>query len=130
MVEEVYIVTNTTVLGEYTPSAFKLHRDARRYMLETTVNNIKAGFPDVPEYTKPNDTNDELLDDALKDASYAYWIDHVASPYIKEHYNCDVHTKGASTFVQYQDETENRMTVYAIQINNLASVTTYEVSQR
>jgi hypothetical protein len=127
---EVYIVTNTTVLGEYTPSVFKKYKDAADFMIETTMKNIRDGFPDVPEYEGPVFGDDAAINDALAVVSSLHWINKIAKPYIKEKFNCDVSATDRSTFIQYRDETENRMTLYILRLDDTSSSKTYTIFQR
>ena len=47
-----YIVTNTTGLGEYTPSRFKKLENAKKWLIECTAENIRSW---------KEDEHDELL---------------------------------------------------------------------
>lgn len=38
----IYIVTNNTAVGNYTPSIMKTFKDAQKWLLECTAQNIKA----------------------------------------------------------------------------------------
>lgn len=102
-----FIITNTTDIGEYTPSKTETFEEAQNFMYETTVNNYVAGVRDFSEFAK--DTNTERCEsyEELKQKNllktFLDWMskDGTGSCYSEK-----------STTVVYADSTFNKMTIY------------------
>ena len=89
-----YIITNTTMGGEYTPSKAETLEEARRWLLECTANNIRAWKGDE-EKSLSNMTNEEVIEWAEENFSL-----------------CDFSFSPDSSEIWYDDNSYNIMNIY------------------
>lgn len=104
-----FIITNTTATGEYTPSKAKTFEEAQDFMYETTFNNYAAVYRDFSEFSK--DMNIELCE------SYADLKQRNLVQAFIEWLNRDnehIHCAERATAVYYNDDSFNKMTIYDI----------------
>lgn len=82
-----YIVTNTTMGGEYTPSKAETLEEARQWLLECTANNIRIWKEDKEE-SLSDMTNEEVIEWAKKNLSdFSFSPDNSEIWYDDESYN-------------------------------------------
>ena len=101
-----YIITNTTPIGEYTPSKAETFEEAQNFMYKTTINNYVSsgyGFPDFAEETNTEECSsyDELKAKNLV-KSFLDWIVEQGDGEYTE----------TSTTIYYDADEFNEMNIY------------------
>ena len=101
-----FIITNTTATGEYTPSKADTFEEAKDFMLETTIENYAAGNADFSDFADETETEEcssyaELKEKGLVD-KFLEWAEE----------NGDLTYTDKSTAVYYSDDSFNKMTIY------------------
>lgn len=90
-----YIITNTCLNGEYTPSKANTLEEARKWLYECTANNIRAWGCEYPELN--NMSNKEVLE----------WADDKA-----EDGELDFCFSEDGSEIYYGDDSYNIMNIY------------------
>ena len=88
-----YIITNTTATGEYTPSKANTLEEAKAWLLECTAYNIRAWQGD--ELPSVDMTDEEVIEwakDNLVESEFKFTED--------------------SSYIEYDDGSYNRMQIY------------------
>lgn len=91
-----FIITNTTMGGEYTPSKAETFEEARAWLLECTANNIRAW--EGCEYPELNDMNNEEVLEWAEEKAEDGLIDFCFS--------------NDSSEIYYGDDSYNIMNIY------------------
>lgn len=86
-----YIITNTTNIGEYTPSKADTYEEAKAWVIECTSRNIRTW------------KGNELPSENMTDKEVIEWA--------KENVN-DFEYVEDSSYIEYEDGSFNRMTIY------------------
>lgn len=86
-----YIITNTTSTGEYTPIKAKSLKKSKKIMLEMMADNIRGYRSDVAKLEK------------MSDKKVVKWA--------KKHLE-DFIFNDKESFISYDDETFNKMQIY------------------
>ena len=86
-----YIITNITTVGEYTPSKANTLEEAKTWLLECTADNIRAWKDDLPSEM----TDEEVIEWATENL-------------------CESEFKFTeySSYIEYDDHSYNRMQIY------------------
>lgn len=112
-----YMVSNTTNIGEYTPSVFYNLNDAIEWLQECSIENFIAGFCGGrhPIMFDGREVNNEKRDE------YGYMKkNHLVKRFINEVVNVWEHADGkcfindASSEICYNDGSFNHMQIYAV----------------
>lgn len=107
-----YIITNVTGDGEYTPSKAETFDEAVNFLVETTVNNYLLGIGDVAEFAEMSDLSEDFSYEELEEKGltidFLRWAEKVGglSFFINE--------DTAYSRVTYDDDSFNLMHVYNV----------------
>ena len=86
-----YIITNTTAVGEYTPSKANSLEEAKAWMLECTADNIRACQED--ELPREDMTDEEVIEWAEDNLDEFKFTE-------------------TSSYIEYDDGSYNSMNIY------------------
>ena len=101
-----YIITNTTPTGEYTPSKAETFEEAQDFMVETTINNYTSSGYEFSEFAEQTDTEECSSYEELKERGLVRrFLDWMVE-------NGDAEYSEKSTSVYYDDDAFNKMTIY------------------
>lgn len=101
-----YIITNTTSEGEYTPSKADTFEEAKEFMLETTIENYVAGNADFSDFADETGTEECCDYEELKEKGLVkQFLDWMVK-------NNDGEYTETSTAVYYGDDSFNKMHIY------------------
>ena len=107
-----YIITNVTGYGEYTPSKAKTFDEAVNFMVETTIENYLAGVGDVSEFAEmsglPENFSYKELEEKGLTIEFLNWAEKAGG------LNFFINEDSASSRVIYDDDTFNLMHVYDV----------------
>lgn len=101
-----FIITNTTPDGEYTPSKAETFEEAQDFMLETTIENYTAGNADFSDFADETETEEcstyaELKEKGLVKRFLDWMVENNDGEYTE-----------TSTAVYYGDDSFNKMNIY------------------
>lgn len=101
-----YIITNTTPTGEYTPSKAETFEEAQDFMYETTINNFIASGATFLSFSEWTDTDECSSYTELKEKGLVkQFLDWMTE-------SSDNEYTEISTAVYYNDDSFNKMHIY------------------
>lgn len=106
--KKLYIITNTTSTGQYTPSKAESFAEAQDFMFRTTVTNYLCAYPeDLNTFCDDKPVHCEDYDDLVKYSLITQFLDWAVEQGRLE-YSCK------SAIVYYSDDTFNDMHIYDV----------------
>lgn len=116
-----YIITNVTSAGEYTPSKAETFDEAVNFMVETTIENYLAGVGDVAEFAEMSGLSEGFSYKELEEKGltieFLRWAQKVGG------LNFFINEDIAYSRVTYDDDSFNLMHVYDVdKLLNLTDV--------
>ena len=105
-----YIITNVTDCGEYTPSKAETFDEAVDFMVGTTINNYINGVGEVSDFAEEVGISEDFSYEELKEKDlvneFLNWAESVGG------LNFSINEDDAHSRVTYDDDTFNLMHVY------------------